>query len=315
MRITKTICTTLEIHPSEMTGLMSYIYLRKLNEKFVGRCYAASYILKINKIESSNLIMSRDKIGWGLVDIQFDCDCIIYQKDEIITGAKVFHRGKMGNIICIGEQTKYIASISDARDFKSVQKDQILSIRVIKATYSILKDHISIIASIDIIRDEIPKQQFEIALSKKVHEMEEFSDLLKRLNTEISAAKDIQSDKKTKARYDEFKKILYPYRTPPKYPTKLVKSIGDFKEGLILKWDAIGKDGLDILQSERKLPEMENSVLGDEFMSRSIESIRLLLLEKILYMVLLRELMDIYDDELFKSHKNVWTYYEKKLKK
>jgi len=316
MIIQKTISIILKIEHHEMTGLMADIYLRKANEKIVGHCFAGAYITEIIKLEHSDLEM---KLKYGIVNIMIECNAIVYQENDILTGAIVTYRSKTGHTICEDKNGMYIATVSDAHDFHSLHIDQMVLLRVLECSYPILKNKMSITVSINVIDyDLMARRQFEIGLPKKVSEMPEFNDLIERIKSELEKIKKFSPQQKKI--YNKFEDILYPYKKKPKYNSKQIKNITTFKEGLILKWDALPKNNLDVLQVDRKVihPKDKNNsgeILGDDIHKGNIEAIKIILIDKLLYCILLRELSDLYDDKQLKLHENIWIYYTKRLKK
>lgn len=312
MIIQKTIITTLIIKHKEMAGDLKDLYKHKANELFVGKCFRGAYILEIIELEYSHLTMLLEE---GHVNVILKCNVMIFQKDEIITGAIVRYRSKEGHTICMDKDNRYVASVIDTRDFNSLKTNQIIPLRVIDVSYAISKTEISITASINIISyDTIPKRYFEISLPKKVKNIDKFVSSIVRFNTELEKVSKF-TDKQTKI-YHKFQDILYPYKRKPKYNTKLVKSILEFKEGLLLKWDAMGRDNFDVLQLDKIIQsdKIQGEILGDDLCKGSHEAIESILTSKILHLILLREMSELYDDKQLKSHENIWIYYAKKLK-
>lgn len=309
MLIQKSIHTSLEIGPNEMTGLLDDIILFKLNNKYIKKCYAGCYIVKITNVVHSKCTLRNDKPGYGIINVRFQCDAIVYRNDEIIVGIRVEHI-EAGMVVCYSEHTT--ATIEDADNFKSLKKGQLIPVRVIDATYPILQEAIVITASVNIISYDDIMQARNIRLPQKVSQMKEFSDMLLKIKNEISLAASLK--KQEKVIYSKFKDLLYPYKKKIVYPSRLVTSIENIKEGALINDDTMSNDSLDVRWFSKlsKFKEEEGPLNITENGTSFIQAI---LENKLLHLILLRNLTDLYEGKLYTEHKNVWTFYEKQFKK
>ena len=323
MIISEVLTTVISLTHKELTGSMKDMLLRKARERYVGKCFGGFYILEVIDLEQSHIIMS---LAGGTATIRVRCNVLKYHPDEIIMGAVVTCRSKIGGYtICENKEKGYVATVSDAENFHSLNIGQIIPVRILDVTYPIGQNAVSITASINVVSFiDVPKRMFEIDLPKKVGNMEEFSEILGQIKDELSKVKSL--DGLSKKKYNQFKKILYPYVNPPKYNTKLVNSITEFKTGKILKWDVLENDSLNVLYlnteiTDKKIKDLKDidismeNVLGINLQQGYIEAILLIIHEKLMFLKFLREMTESYSDKEFKSHSNIWVYYEKHLKK
>ncbi len=307
MLIQKSIHTSLEIEPKEMTGILDNIILVKLNNKFIKKCYAGCYIIKITNVVHSKCTLRNDKPGYGIVNVVFQCDVIVYRQNEIIIGIRVEHI-ESGMVVCYSEHTT--ATIEDADNFKSLKKGQIIPVRVLDTTYPILQEAIVITASINIISYDDTIQARRICLPQKVSQMSQFSNMLLKIKNEISSASSLK--KPDKQIYLKFRDLLYPYKKKISYPSRLLSSIENVKEGAIIIDDTISNDSLDV-RWFAKLTETKEEEL--DITEASLSFINMILENKFLHLILLRNLTNLYEGKLYTEHKNIWTFYEKQFKK
>lgn len=308
MLIQKSIHTSLEIEPKEMTGMLDNIILFKLGNKFIKKCYAGCYITKINNVVHSKCVLRNDKPGYGIVNVAFVCEAIVYRLNEIIVGIRVEHI-EAGMVVCFSEHTT--ATIEDADNFKSLKKGQLIPVRVLETTYPILQEAIVITASINIISYDNMIQPYRICLPQKVSQMNQFSDMLLNIKNEISAALSLKKQKRNI--YNQFRDLLYPYKKKISYPSKLISSIENIKEGVIIIDDTVGNDSLNVRWFTKRPEIKEEDPLDITEASTSI--IKMVVENKLLHLILLRDLTNLYEGKLYAEHKNVWTFYEKQFKK
>ncbi len=317
MIIQKSITTSLDITSKEMTGIMKDVYMSKLTDKFVNKCYAKCYITKITDVVTSYLTMRKDKPGHGIVNIRFTCDAIMYQQNEIVIGGKVIFKDKLGNLVC--QSDKFIAIASDPIEIKSLEVGQYIPLRVLSTTYSIGQDDVTITASTNIISYEDEDRGYKLALSKKVSILPECSILISLIKMELSYVKDLSSSKNKESKeqykiYLKFKELLYPYKKRNKKYASKIKSIEDVKDEYIIVTDTVDKNGFHVaVTTEQKHPDIDLAL--PDLNTDGISVIKMILEKKLMHMVLLRNLSTSYDNKTYTSHKNIWSFYEKRFKK
>lgn len=222
---------------------VNYIFTKNLNEKLIelisekyyNKCYMNSYITKINKIINRSLLESnQNDLDCSFnISIQFEAECIIYNKNEVILDMEI--QEKVNNNIIL-KKDNILALIKNNSDLIDFKKGSKLPILVGKVKYALGSDKISINSYpfVPIFNDTI---YYKIdKLSKE--ELELLNDnILKYINIEEENKLNILKSKQNTWNY--FKELIYPYKNITKISEdtidllKFIKNIDSYNNSII----------------------------------------------------------------------------------
>jgi hypothetical protein len=122
---------------------IEYQILQLIEQKYLNKCYLESFIIKINKILNRSLIESNqnDLNCSFTVCIQFEAECIIFSKNEVILNMVV--QEHVNNNI-IATKNNMIAMIKNNKDIDFLKKNSIIPIIVGKAKFTTGSNKITI---------------------------------------------------------------------------------------------------------------------------------------------------------------------------
>jgi hypothetical protein len=122
---------------------IEYQILQLIEQKYLNKCYLESFIIKINKILNRSLIESNqnDLNCSFTVCIQFEAECIIFSKNEVILNMVV--QEHVNNNI-IATKNNMIAMIKNNKDINFLKKNSIIPIIVGKAKFTTGSNKITI---------------------------------------------------------------------------------------------------------------------------------------------------------------------------
>jgi hypothetical protein len=73
--------------------------IQKLSDKYVNRCFSSCLVVNINKIIRRSYIYMKETLdGGAYMNVLFEADVIIYQKNEIISGCQIMKKETNGII-------------------------------------------------------------------------------------------------------------------------------------------------------------------------------------------------------------------------
>lgn len=124
--------------------------LSLIEKKYKYKCYLSSFILKINKIINRSLLeCNQNDLNCSFnISIQFEAECIVFSKNEIIMNMQITE--KVNNNIILKNQASdtfpeiIISLIKNNPDMQKFNKGDILPIIVGKVKYSLGSDKITI---------------------------------------------------------------------------------------------------------------------------------------------------------------------------
>ncbi|MFM7989399.1 MAG: hypothetical protein ACKPKO_59805, partial [Candidatus Fonsibacter sp.] len=111
--------------------------LQLIEQKYLNKCYLESFIIKINKILNRSLIESNqnDLNCTFTVCVQFEAECIIFSKNEVILNMYI-QENVNNNIIAKNSNNNIIAMIKNNKDINFLKKGSIIPIIVGKAKFT-----------------------------------------------------------------------------------------------------------------------------------------------------------------------------------
>lgn len=190
--------------------------LNLISKNYQNKNYLSSYIIKINKILNRSLIESNqnDLNCSFIIYVQFEAECIIYNKDEVVLDMEI--QESINNNIII-KNNNIIALIKNNPDLKEFKVGEKIPIRIGRAKYSLGTDKISINSypfipiTFDIINYKITKISNE--------DLDLLNDNIIRY---IQEEEDIKSNilKNKNNSWNYFKELIYPYSSKSEKPTK-----------------------------------------------------------------------------------------------
>lgn len=179
-----------------------------LSEKYLNRCFMSSYIVKINKIINRSLLeLNQNDLDCSFnISVQFEAECLIYNKNEIILDMEI--QEIMNNNI-ITKKDNILALIKNNQDLSIFKKGDKIPITVGKVKYSLGSDKISINSYpfIPIISD-VKYYKLSKLDSSEVELLND--EILNSINKEEDIKLNILKNKNNN--WDYFKELIYPYK-------------------------------------------------------------------------------------------------------
>ena len=225
MRINKTLETTIDLlDPNEIfQNDYEPILLKKLNERYVNKCYQSIFIISIEKIiRRSNVKLSYDRLdGAGYIDVQFEVSGEVLIENEILHGCRIieinqhaitaensFAGIKLKKNSLHEEQNEYYSQL-----MQLLQVDYIIPVIVKQVRYIPNKPAISVIATPYIPTIPLQTPCYNIIQGITNTQIAKIEYLLNMLNNE----KKIHETIKDKKQYEFFKELMYPYKNKKDY--------------------------------------------------------------------------------------------------
>lgn len=180
-----------------------------LSEKYLNRCFMSSYIVKINKIINRSLLeLNQNDLDCSFnISVQFEAECLIYNKNEIILDMEI---QEIVNNNIITKKDNILALIKNNQDLSIFKKGDKIPITVGKVKYSLGSDKISInsypfipITNKNIIYYKIN----EITENDKLQLQESIINYI-----EIEENKKLEILKNKNNKWNYFNDLLYPYK-------------------------------------------------------------------------------------------------------
>lgn len=194
--------------------------LRILTDRFVGRCLRMCYVQKIVRVLAlSPLTISSDGApDFGTVCVQFEVSAIVYVPGEIINGCRVVSkealRGISDTIICSTEHADI--QLNNIPLIESVRNDQLISVRVGEAKYTLGSPRVAINATALVLSKVPTVFKFSPALfpADFADFIEGFFDKFEELRARADSLR-----AKNQQAWAVFEKMLYAYDTPQRAPS------------------------------------------------------------------------------------------------
>lgn len=232
----KVITTTVNLddYSDIYTNNYDLVLKKKLENKFVNKCFKSILIKKIVRIINYSDIMLVDNLlnGIASVDIEFEVEGVILNKNEILSGCKVVKIYSNG----LSAQHEIAGLSVESKNnlfMKTIKVGDYISVAIKMAKYSINKPTISA-SAVPYIPKESQKILFQINQDMKEDEIKKLMNEMKRIEEEEEKHKQFN---KTKL-YKDLIKFMYPYRSKQNYKKSSVfnkfkmksHTISDFKK-------------------------------------------------------------------------------------
>lgn len=317
--ITKIYYDNIEIDDpiSFYTSDVSLSLLNIVKQKYQGRCYMSSYIKNINRIiRMSRCVVNQRGVNnnisnpvSGIISVEFEAECIIYVKGEIIPCCNVVQTDKYNYLYC---STEY-AGIYVQPDAKnaSISKDQLISVIVESTVYDVLQEKMSVNAVLFI--PTVSCISYE--LLPPTNTLETAQQSLTRL---IASYKDqIPTDQdQTTSAWKSFASLIYPHKVKhdnPKNIENILTAINTYISPIgnatslpkyIIRDSKYDLSTPSIIYSD--IPADDSTII-----QLPIELVFVALLENYCnYTNLVKKMVSSYHNaDLINKHKNVWTLY------
>lgn len=217
MKITKVLNTSIDLlNPDDIyTPDIDTLLIKKLEERYLNKCYQSVLIIKISKIiRHSSIHMVDNRLdGGAYVDVEFEIEGVIFVQGEILNGCKIIEIH--ANAITAEHQYAGIKLQKDQSNqliFKILNIGQKIPIIVQKVRYMPNQSTISMLASpyVPKITEDV---YYKISTPLTPKETEELHYMLEQVSTEEELHKKISEQKS----YEFFKNILYPYKVNQKF--------------------------------------------------------------------------------------------------
>jgi hypothetical protein len=288
-----------------------------VTNRYERRCYRGCFILKITQIrKTGECIITQDgEPKFGTIPVIFEAQCLVYSVGEIVNGCVVKNRDPNGLLVC---QTEYAAIMlmPGAQPTESITKDQIISVQVAAAKYSIGSDRVALCATL-----YLPNSAavlYKIVPDTRVDVGELTADVMTRIAEEEAELESLRSSRA----WTFFDTLLYPFKIPQATPAgaKLIDmktltapttSLASF---VYLSRDPAVRASTPSVcayTGDKKIVgELARESIGHKI---TFPNLVLLFLEQYCaHLRTLREMTAIYSDEkVFESHRNLWRIFQK----
>lgn len=279
--------------------------------KLVGKCYKSCFITSVDRIirQSTCAIAQGGNPSSGTVHVVAEVSAIEYRPGDVINGVKVNGKDASEQLICHASNAVIVVRASQAAGLESIVKDQLISVRVIHATYSIGSPTIALLTVF-----YFPDQQ------PLIYEISEPID-----QAACVRALSLIADEKVKQKAIPekllmfFKTILAPYKDAGKKPpgAKLISvdSVTTFKgyasrdPRLALTDNIYGYEEYDHTNLLHDiLPNGDTPKIMSAVTSTA--GVVNILMDYYNSLRIIREMTEIYaSDEELRKHKNIWAIY------
>lgn len=179
-----------------------------LSEKYLNRCFMSSYIVKINKIINRSLLeLNQNDLDCSFnISVQFEAECLIYNKNEIILDMEI---QEIVNNNIITKKDNILALIKNNQDLSIFKKGDKIPITVGKVKYSLGSDKISINSYPFIpILNNIKYYKVNKLDSSEIDLLND--EILNSIKEEENVKLNILKNKNNNWNY--FKELIYPYK-------------------------------------------------------------------------------------------------------
>lgn len=280
-----------------------------LSEKYLNRCFMSSYIVKINKIINRSLLeLNQNDLDCSFnISVQFEAECLIYNKNEIILDMEI---QEIVNNNIITKKDNILALIKNNQDLSVFKKGDKIPITVGKVKYSLGSDKISINSYPFIpILNNIKYYKVNKLDSSEIDLLND--EILNSIKEEENIKLNILKNKNNNWNY--FKELIYPYKKNIELKDiknkvdllELVKNLDKYENQIIEvndKYDI--SDRIVILHKEN---EVNNYVKNNMYLI-----IYDVLKKYYLNLKLINDLSNIYNTEkLIKENQTIFNIYTK----
>jgi hypothetical protein len=226
MKITKLIETRLDI--KDMSNIFNANYdnnlLNELKKRFVKRCYKSIYILDITKIIKRSKLKCKNKVldGSLYIDILFEVDGLIYEKEEVIHNCKII---QINNNIMHAKSEFTSLQIKNISGLNIFKESEEIPVIVNMVRYNIFIDEISVSAIPFIPFEKVPTVYKITNTALDLENIKEIEAKIKKLEIELKT-----HAKNSKPVFTFFRNLIYPFKKEKKnYGLKKSINIDSFK--------------------------------------------------------------------------------------
>lgn len=285
-----------------------------LIDRFKGKCMRSCFIEDIIEVvKISECVINQDGVGcYGSINVIFKVKAIVYAANEIINGCVVNINQKNGLIVCSAGNASIV--LSSIKELESIQKDQIISIRVTKAKYNIgaAKIAISAVPYLFVKQSNIYKIPNDFKFTKEVKTF--LQSILEDIKLEEERMEKVKVSGKS---WEFFQKLLYAYNGEQQPPTGAkVVNLLELVRG---KSETLGIEGKYIARDPKLDLSFPNIYVHDNLKDFG-SPVREEVIPKDVLLSLLdnyynhirtvREMTEIYNtEEVFNGHKNLWRIF------
>jgi hypothetical protein len=323
MRIKKVYETIINLTACEMYQDIDTVIMTYLKKFFEGKCRENSFVIEIEKIiKRSACMMAKSRLdGSGDVNVQFQAQALIYNKDDILPCCEILRTEKAQQIICkYGDNT--VILVRGMNIFQSLKPGQFIGILIREVSYLRERDKITIygipytyprdftIYGINEPADNMSDEDRAILNMKQAdvfEEMSKINNLDKQIREKLAA-------------------IYYPYKKKPAvtdWPTgakimEIVAAQTVSKDQWICRPPQLPKENAEILVLSAKtlgaLPDLSGNswfATATIVVEKPIRALMALLDDYLKYLQFLREMSEYFNtEERFTSHNNIWLIYQ-----
>lgn len=326
MKIKKVLDVRIDV--KDTTDMFCSNYNKKiielLNKKFKGRCFGGVYILEVTGILLRSRLMGKNKSlnGDVYLDVKFEADAIVYEKNDVIHNCKIIQINNNGTIHAKSKYSSlYIKNAGGITLFK--EGDNIISI-VNNVQYNPFESEILITAVPLLV---IPKKSTIFLIKDSKDQSSDLKEVHGKSIEDLatyydSMAFSIEEHSKLKKLYPKsfkiFRELLYPFKSAKKY--SFGKSIQISKDNLekiaydeyIYRPYSFLDDDLFYVLKKTGINEVKKIFPDTSVIEISKEGyIKKVINEYIKNLHTLNEFIENYkDDESIKDGLKIWTLYK-----
>jgi hypothetical protein len=244
MFIRKILETRVDLHdPNDVyVKDIDTLLLSRLRSKFVHKCYKSCFIIKVLRILRRSFIRINSFMdGMGYVNVNFEVQALVYNTNEIITGATIINKDPNGRMQC---KSAY-ASIEVAPDkiLDTYEKGSKIPLVVLKPRYIYGKSSISVMAKA--FKPSLqPNRVYHCSGKCSAEDVQ----LLKKMYADVQNSLHVLPNNSA---VDFFQKLLYPFSKPVPFSMQESKIVSKLRE-IPMQFDSIKSldEGYYILPNE-----------------------------------------------------------------
>lgn len=246
--------------------------LEWLRAKYKGMCSARVYIVDVLRINRDSPWISQWQRAGGswTTTIEFTVQALVYDKDEIIVSPRIVYILENGMFLLRSEHAS--VSVMPHPDLQRYKVKECMPVRVLTSTYTSYAGYISCnaVPLSPVVGPHM--QRIHVSITADDHKaLEPKYEAVRKLLEQVKALK---PDERT--RYNDFKKILYPYKTTP---TSSVQPIAEIIEAVVYRPDWCDMDQpVCVSEAASGTRPVENSInVIREYLQTVIKNITVLL--------------------------------------
>lgn len=280
--------------------------IRILADKYEKRCFRGCYIVSVDRVlRRGDCVINQDRDPtFGTIPVIFEVTAVTYAVGEIINGCVVQNKDKTGTIICKTDIANIILKAHPL--LMSITRGQFISVRVGHVRYNQASPRVSINAvpmlppSRVVVYEFAPIPAADLSL---------LGDVLGRIGEEVEKANKIKKDKPRA--WTAFDQMIYAYgaaQTPPE--SAAVARLTDLPRAAVGGY--VSRDPR--IRGTEDEYYVYTEPPADAILRKGISpaGVAIALLED--YCAALRtvrEMTEIYSEDIIETHKNLWQIFKK----